>query len=129
MSKSNVSLHGMRCLVLDDEFLIALDIQQILEAAGAASVTCAASAEDALAALNSGEQFDLAVLDLNLSGPMPTSLAIADMMALRRTPFIFLTGVRVDDARLKEYPGAPVVEKPYQAMLLLDAIGSLLGRG
>ena len=126
MSKSNVSLHGMRCLVLDDEFLIALDIQQILEAAGAASVTCAASAEDALAALRRGEPYDLAVLDLKLSGPMPTSLAIAGLLTQQKLPFVFLTGARPDDALLKKYPDVPVVEKPYQAKLLLDAIGRTL---
>ena len=33
---SDSLLTGKRCFVLDDEFLIALDIQQILERAGAA---------------------------------------------------------------------------------------------
>lgn len=44
-------LAGKRGLVLDDKFPIALDIQQILESAGAASVTCYANAEAALKAL------------------------------------------------------------------------------
>ena len=35
MADSETSIAGKRCLVLDDEFLIALDIQQILETAGA----------------------------------------------------------------------------------------------
>jgi hypothetical protein len=41
-------LSGKRCLVLDDEFLIALDIQQILERAGASHVTkrCVCSRSD-----------------------------------------------------------------------------------
>ena len=38
MVPSDTSLAGKHCLVLDDEFLIALDIQEILEAAGAAKV-------------------------------------------------------------------------------------------
>ena len=42
------SLSGKRCLVLDDEFLIALDIQQMLERAGATEVICVASAAEAL---------------------------------------------------------------------------------
>ena len=40
-------LAGKCCLVLDDEFLIALDIQQILELAGAASVVSVATAAEA----------------------------------------------------------------------------------
>src|SRR6185312_2761502 len=43
-------LTGRRCLVLDDEFLIALDIQQALEQAGAAEVVCCGNAAEALAA-------------------------------------------------------------------------------
>ena len=47
MPKSDSLLSGKRCLVLDDEFLIALDIQQILERAGASHVTSVASAAEA----------------------------------------------------------------------------------
>ena len=46
---SNKLLIGKRCLVLDDEFLIALDIQQTLEFAGAAHVACVATVAEALA--------------------------------------------------------------------------------
>jgi hypothetical protein len=35
LPESGTLLFGKRCLVLDDEFLIALDIQQTLELAGA----------------------------------------------------------------------------------------------
>ena len=40
VAPSDLILAGKRCLVLDDEFLIALDIQEILEAAGVAQVVC-----------------------------------------------------------------------------------------
>ena len=43
MPESGTLLSGKRCLVLDDEFLIALDIQQTLELAGAEYVAAAAS--------------------------------------------------------------------------------------
>lgn len=120
------SIAGRRCLVLDDEFLIALDIQQILEAAGAASVICVADADAALRALNSGPPFDLAVLDLKLSGSARTSETIAAALTERATPFVFLTGMR-EDEQLKQFPHAPVVEKPYQAPRVLDAVLRALG--
>jgi len=44
-------LTGRRCLVLDDEFLIALDIQQILELAGAKHVASVATASETIALL------------------------------------------------------------------------------
>src|SRR3569832_2994457 len=54
-------LTGKRCLVVDDEFLIALDIQQALEQAGAAEVVCAGTTAEALAAVKAA-RFDVAVL-------------------------------------------------------------------
>lgn len=121
MAGSRTSIAGAHCLVLDDEFLIALDIQQILEAAGAASAICVANAEDALATLHGERAFDLAVLDLKLGGSAH-SLTVAAALAARGTPFIFLTGMSCDDALLRGFPDVPVVEKPYHASSLLEAV-------
>jgi CheY-like chemotaxis protein len=52
LPKSDSLLSGKRCLVLDDEFLIALDIQQILERAGAMHVASVASATAAIEVLH-----------------------------------------------------------------------------
>lgn len=126
MADSGAPLAGLRCLVLDDEFLIALDIQQILETAGAAVVVCAGSAADALAALRKARRFDLAVLDVMLSGASD-SLTVAAVLSQQRTPFIFLTGMRTKDVQhVARFPNAPLVEKPYQAGLLLEAIARAL---
>lgn len=115
-------LAGKRCLVLDDEFLIALDIQQILEAAGAKTVICAGNAEDAMAAIHNGPRFDLAVLDIVLSGATRTSVTVAAALIAQNTPFVFLTGMRGEDVHTREFPKTPVVDKPYQPPLLLDAV-------
>jgi two-component system, response regulator PdtaR len=119
-------LAGRRCLVLDDEFLIALDIKQILERAGATHVACVASASEAIALLRREPRFDLAVLDVKLSGPDRNSLGVAALLAEKATPFVFLTGMRVDNVHAKHFPQAPVVEKPYDATALLDAVHRVL---
>ncbi|HEY0724963.1 MAG TPA: response regulator [Pyrinomonadaceae bacterium] len=113
-------LAGKRCLVLDDEFLIALDIQQILELAGAKHVASVASASEAIELLRREPKFDLAVLDVKLGGAEGHSLGVAAMLAKAGTPFVFLTGMRVDNVHAKKFPQAPVVEKPYDALTLLD---------
>ncbi len=118
-------LTGKRCLVLDDEFLIALDIQHILEAAGA-TVICVSEAAAALAAIRSGPRFDLAVLDLVLSGATRPSLNVAAALAMQRTPIVFLTGMSGEDMHTREFPDAPVVEKPYQPSLLWEAVNRAL---
>ena len=128
MAKSDSLLIGKRCLVLDDEFLIALDIQQTLEFAGAAQVACVATVAEALALLRDSPDFDIAVLDVKLSSPDRDSLAVAALLAAKGTPFVFLTGMRVDDVHAKRFPQAPVIEKPYNATALLDAVHRALGR-
>jgi len=115
-------LTGRRCLVLDDEFLIALDIQQILELAGAKHVASVATASEAIALLRREPKFDLAVLDLKLGGSEDNSLGVASELARMGTPFVFLTGMRVDSVHVREFPQAPVVAKPYDALALLDAV-------
>jgi CheY-like chemotaxis protein len=123
------SLAGKRCLVLDDEFLIALDIQQILERAGAAEVICVASAAEAIDLLRHDAKFDLAVLDVKLTGPEGTSLGVAEALTGKGTPFVFLTGMRIDHVHAKRFPEAPVIEKPYDAAALLGAARRALEAG
>ena len=119
---SDSSLSGKRCFVLDDEFLIALDIQQILERAGAAHVVSVASAAEAVALLGREPKFDVAVLDVKLGDPERNSLDVAALLQTQGTPFVFLTGMRVDDVHAKIFPNAPVIEKPYDAAGLLRAV-------
>jgi CheY-like chemotaxis protein len=119
---SDSSLSGKRCFVLDDEFLIALDIQQILERAGAAHVVSVASAAEAVALLGREPKFDVAVLDVKLGDPERNSLDVAALLQNQGTPFVFLTGMRVDDVHAKIFPNAPVIEKPYDAAGLLRAV-------
>jgi DNA-binding response OmpR family regulator len=118
-------LSGKRCLVVDDELLIALDIEQELTAAGAAEVVCAGGLAEAEEALRKGP-FDVAVLDLRLG--RQTSLALANELRSAGTPFVFLTGARSDAAEITAF-AVPVVEKPFLAPLLLDAVRRALAAG
>ena len=126
MPKSDGLLSGKRCFVLDDEFLIALDIQQILERAGAAHVTSVASATEAIEVLSREPKFDLAVLDVKLGGVERNSLDVAALLHTQAVPFVFLTGMRTNDVHAKTFPNAPVIEKPYDATALLRAVQQAL---
>jgi CheY-like chemotaxis protein len=127
VTPSESAIAGKRFLVLDDEFLIALDIQQVLESAGAAGVSCTGNAADALKAIDGTQKVDLAVLDYRLTGTT-SSLDVADALAKAGIPFVFLTGMRGDKQMKQHYPDVPVVEKPYQAGLLIEAIVRALGK-
>jgi CheY-like chemotaxis protein len=84
-------------------------------------VASVASASEAIELLRREPKFDLAVLDVKLGGAEGHSLDVAAMLAKAGTPFVFLTGMRVDNVHAKKFPQAPVVEKPYDALTLLDA--------
>src|SRR5690349_3613845 len=62
LSKSQASLINRHVLIVEDEYLIADDIAQVLEQAGAAVVGPAPTRATALALLTS-ERIDIAVLD------------------------------------------------------------------
>jgi two-component SAPR family response regulator len=126
LPKLDSLLSGKRCFVLDDEFLIALDIQQILERSGAAYVASVASAIEAMKVLDREPKFDLAVLDVKLGDVEGNSLDVAALLHTQAVPFVFLTGMRTNDVHAKTFPNAPVIEKPYDATALLRAVQQAL---
>ena len=129
MLKNKSLLAGSHCLVVEDEFLIALDLQQLLESASAASITCFTDVEETLQALRDGGRFDLGVLDVNLGGATRTSLSVADALTAQKTPFVFLTGMQAEQTMTSRFPQVPILEKPYQHDEVLEAIRSVLKPG
>jgi CheY-like chemotaxis protein len=125
MADTTAFIAGKHCLVIDDEFLIALDLQQTLASAGAI-VTCIGDGEAALAALGGGMRFDLAVLDIKLSAGTHDSRSVAAALTTQGTPFVFLTGMRADNEMAKAFPHAPLVEKPYRVEVLMEALRKAL---
>jgi CheY-like chemotaxis protein len=121
MADTTAFIAGKHCLVIDDEFLIALDLQQTLESAGAI-VTCIGDGAAALQALDRGMRFDIAILDIKLSAGAHDSERVAAALAARGTPFVFLTGLRADNDLAKAFPHAPLVEKPYRLDVLMEAL-------
>ncbi len=78
-----------RVLVVGDEFVIAVEVENVLRRAGYEVVGRAATPEDA-ARLAPEEPLDAAVLDVELRGGRV--FPAADALAHRSVPFAFLTG-------------------------------------
>ena len=81
-------MNGKCVLVVEDEYLVAEHICDLLRGIGAVP-TAVPSVAAALGAL-ARQPFDLATLDIDLRGE--TSAAVADALARHRTPFLFVTG-------------------------------------
>ncbi len=108
-------VQGKSVLLLEDQFLIAMDVEEMLLSMGAASVSICASVAEAMSLLELGLP-DIAVLDVNLGAE--TSEPVARRLVAARRPFIFATGYD-DGSRLpiSDHP-APVVRKPYSIAAL-----------
>jgi DNA-binding response OmpR family regulator len=126
----NAPLHGKRLLVVEDEFLIQLDIQRILEDAGAQVIVTAGHVADAIGALakaeRSGVAFDAAVLDLKLE--RESSAPVAQKLTTAGVPFVLLTGAPGSADEIPQFDSAPVIGKPFNADALLAALETAMTR-
>jgi DNA-binding response OmpR family regulator len=106
-----------RILVVEDEFLIALDIAAALEGGGFAVVGPLGSVDEALGLLER-EAIDGALLDANLGGHSVDRLA--DALATRGVPFAFVSGYGPEQLPTA-HRGAPLVRKPFTCAELVAA--------
>lgn len=114
-----------RLLVVEDEFLIALDMMDALEAAGfeiVGPITTVDGAMQIIAAAS--EPFNGAVLDVNLHGRL--SFPIADLLTEQNVPFVFTTGY--DDSVIPErFQNVLKLEKPVDGPALARLMRSRIG--
>ena len=97
-----------RILVVEDEFLIAAALCDMLQDAAAIVVGPASTVADAIQLLRA-QPVDAAILDMNLNGQW--SDPIAEDLRARRIPFVFTTGYGANE-RTERF-GVRVVPKPY----------------
>ena len=119
-------LRGLRILVVEDEFLVSLDLEAMVQELGGEVVGPLGSLERAEAVAREAA-LDLALLDVNVGGQLVTP--VADALAARAIPFVFCTGY--DAASLPaRHAAVPILMKPCQAHELKNALlGALRGAG
>ncbi|MFQ6755700.1 response regulator [Cereibacter sphaeroides] len=117
-------LQGRRLLVVEDEYFVAAALSAELTDLGAVVVGPAASVERALALAD--EALDGAILDINLAGP--AVFPVAEALAARRVPFIFVTGYDAT-AIPQAFAHVTRLEKPVDAARVACAIGRALTGG
>ncbi|MGH6737052.1 MAG: response regulator [Methyloceanibacter sp.] len=123
-SGQSPKLEGLRVLVVEDEALIALQLEDMLTELGCAVVGPASRVAQALQLLD-GEKVDAAVLDLNIAGELV--YPVADALAHRGLPYIFATGYGVEGLT-ERYRDRPVLEKPFPRRDLRKAMLDSLQR-
>jgi len=114
------ALAGLRILIVEDEAIVAMLIEDMLQALGCTVVKIAANLREGLAAAgDEAVALDGAVLDVNLGGEKV--FPVAERLTARGVPFIFSTGYGTKGIA-DEFACAPVLAKPYGQ----DALGETL---
>lgn len=113
----------MRVLIAEDEFLAAILLEEELRLAGWETVGPFYTLAQARSAVEI-EQFDLALLDINLNGEMVYPLARE--LRARGIPFIFLSGYTTRDLP-KEFQDHPRLSKPFDPIVLRQRIERAAG--
>jgi DNA-binding response OmpR family regulator len=116
-------LAGLKVLVLEDEYLIAMDVEHLCLEHGAASVTIARELDEVPVAFD----FEAAIVDLMLGGQSTVDFAAG--LSERGVPFVFASGYGEREDITSRFPGVPVVAKPYAGSDLIEALAAAYLRG
>ncbi|ODP38097.1 hypothetical protein BFL28_15755 [Sphingomonas turrisvirgatae] len=106
-------------LIVEDEPLVALDLADLVEHQGGNVVGPVHTVREGLALADSNDAAG-AILDANLEDSDVTQLALA--LIEKGTPFVIYTGTGLPDAPARLHPDLPVVMKPAQTRVVLDAL-------
>src|SRR5215472_11843709 len=104
------TLAGLKVLVVEDSYLIAEHVSDLLVQYGAEVVGPVGRLGQGLKLVEDGAPVDGALLDVNLDGEFCFPIAAA--LAQRAVPFAFLTGYDDDDIIPRDFAGAPRLGKP-----------------
>lgn len=113
-----MDLTGQRVLIVEDEGIVAMVVEDYLEALGCTVVMVAARLEEGVAAARE-RAIDVAILDVNLAGKV--SYPIAEILRGRGIPFLFATGYGTAGLP-PELRNVPVLAKPFRQVDLASAL-------
>lgn len=110
-------LHGVKVLVVEDDFHLAIGIEEVLRKAGADLLGPVAHEDQALD-LIAGQTPTCAIIDINLGNG--ARFNVADALKARNIPFMFMTGY--DDVMIPvRFKDVGRMRKPAGFRLVVDA--------
>lgn len=116
---SSRPLEGRKILIVEDRYIIASEMAEHVDRLGGHVVGPSRSVAEAKRLLT-GDKIDIGLLDVNLNGEMVFPLA--EVMAARGVPFVFLTGY---DELPAPWRDRPRLEKPVNSRRLEEVLVAL----
>ncbi len=123
MGGLNAQVERKTVLLVEDEYLIALNIELAFREAGALVIGPCATVEAATGLLDAGTRPDAAILDINVR-ETPV-FPIAEILKRQQIPFVFATGYD-RWAIPPQFVDVPRFEKPTDPAVLIKAVADLL---
>lgn len=119
-----ISLEGLKILIVEDEAAVSFLVEDMLQDLGCTLVWHASNVKEALGIL-AEHRPDAAVLDVNLRDEL--AYPVAERLDEMEVPFIFATGYGRKGIP-SDWMIKPVVQKPFDADALRDALNIVLSR-
>jgi DNA-binding response OmpR family regulator len=120
---ADYTLQGRRVLVVEDELLVAMELDCVLRAQGCTVLGPAATVDRAVVLIGEGQP-EVALLDLNLGGQ--SALPVVAVLNTRGVPFLVVSGYSEKQSQAPELSRAPWLAKPVSHRQLLDALRRVL---
>jgi DNA-binding response OmpR family regulator len=122
-AQCSADLRGARILIVEDEVLLAMDLEDRLRREGCDVIGMAPREAKALEILERGRP-EAVVLDLNLDGKLPAKLA--ETLVARQIPFVIVTGYGNRRFDLPALQDAPRLNKPVNMQDLIRVLSGLV---
>ena len=117
-----------RALIVEDELLIALDLEDAMSALGF-DICGLASSADTARSIAMDNQPDVVLIDVNLDGGREGIEAARWLREVCEVPIVFVTSYS-DESTIEriheQVPGAPVLAKPVYPQILADAVAAVM---
>ncbi len=120
----SLTFEGVRVLVVEDELLVALNLETVLMEAGCEVIGPIGSLQAAME-VSESEAPDLAILDINLRGE--EVYPVAERLRDRGVPLIFCSGYTDVQGLPEAFRACVKLGKPYGASDIRDAMRRVLG--
>jgi len=109
-------------LIVEDEAMIRMMVADMLGDLGYPIAAETGDIDDAMTLARTAA-FDVAILDVNVNGKLISP--VADIIAARPRPFVFVTGYGMQGLP-QNYRNRPVLQKPFQMETLANILESVL---
>jgi CheY-like chemotaxis protein len=119
---ADLNLQGRRVLIVEDEYLLAMDLAERFEDLGVEVIGPAATVRDAVALLGN-QEVEGAVLDINIRGERV--YPVADILTQKNVPFVFTSGYS-KELEPEAYASIPRCIKPANFLHVAQLLASVM---